>query len=89
MSLQKQSLSKRSRGFCAICLTAPSLPRSPNKLVKGLTDIFPMRKMAVLEICTADLNACVISATSLWMERSFLHYTEELEEKKMSRLFNT
>lgn len=36
MFLQKQSLSKKSRGLCAICVTATSLPGSSNKFVKGL-----------------------------------------------------
>lgn len=80
MFLQKQSLSKSSRGLCATCVTATSLPGSSNKLVKGLTDIFlngkmPCRRFALLTWMHASyLPPSLVAA--LWMEtRSFLHYT--------------
>lgn len=74
--LQKQSLSKRSRGLCATCVTAPSLPESPNKLAKGLTNIFPVRKMACQRSVLLSWAHASYLGTALWMERrSLLHYT--------------
>lgn len=52
-------------------------------MVKGLTDIFLMRKMAVSEICTADLNAYVISATSLGWRGHFFIILEVKEREKV------
>lgn len=45
MFLQKQSLSKKSRALCAVCVTVALLPSS-SKLVKCLTNVFLIRKMA-------------------------------------------
>lgn len=49
---------------------SPFVAKIPKSVGQGADRPF------VSEICTAALNACILSAAALWMgRRSFLHYT--------------
>lgn len=83
MFLQKQSLSKKSRGLYAVHVTIASLPSSSTTLVKWLTDFFPDEKKfwagpvgrsALLRWKNAShpASSCFSSVAVVQMERQFL-----------------